>query len=275
MSDDLTATIAELICYPIKGCAGIRVPDSAMTPAGLAHDRTFMVVDTGGVFRTQRKDPRLATIRPSIDPDGGRLTLCAPETDPVAVAVDIDAARRDVWLFGNRYRGIDQGDAVAAWLTRVLGAPSRLVRVPPEHDRVTGGDTPGTSGYADSCPVLVLSRSSVDLLNTRLAGAGRRPVPADRFRPNIVVAGWAAPHTEDRVRHLAVGEVELGFATVAVRCAVITVDQVSGQRAGSDILRTLARYRRAPAGLTFGAKFAVIRPGRLAVGDKVVAGTDR
>lgn len=51
------ARIAELLTYPVKGCAGTSVRTAELTRAGLAHDRTFMVVDAEGVFRSQRKDP--------------------------------------------------------------------------------------------------------------------------------------------------------------------------------------------------------------------------
>ncbi|MGC9665911.1 MOSC domain-containing protein [Planosporangium sp. 12N6] len=262
--------IRELLSYPVKGCAGVSLPHAVVTRAGLAHDRSFMVVNPDGVFRSQRRDPRLAVIRPRISADGTRLTLDAPDTDPVRVAVDLDAARRHVLLFGTRFRGIDQGDAVAGWLSRVLGAPSRLVRVPPEHDRVTDGQVPGTSGYADSCAVHLLSRSSLDLLNERLTGAGAAPAPMSRFRPNVVVDGWAAPHTEDRAGRFRVGTVELAYAKPAIRCVVTTVDQRTGARTGPEPLRTLATYRRVRDGLAFGVKFAVTRPGEVSVGDEVL-----
>lgn len=264
------ATITALTCYPVKGCAGVSTPHAVLTPAGLAHDRSFMVVDHKGAFRSQRRDPRLALIRPRVDADGARLALSAPGVDAVDVPVTLDAPRRGVRLFANHYQGIDQGDAAAAWLTRVLGKPSRLVRVPPEHDRVTDGETPGTSGYADSCPVHLISQSSLDLLNEQIAAHGGPPVSSDRFRPNIVVAGWVRPHTEDQVRRVTVGEAELRYAKVAIRCAVTTVDQESGVRGGPEPLRTLARYRRRADGLAFGVKLAVTRPGRLALGDALI-----
>lgn len=265
--------VASLACYPVKGCAAMPVTQTQATPAGLAHDRSFMVVDDAGVFRSQRYDPRLALVRPWIDPDGHRLTLRAPHVDPIRVSVDRDGPRRQVRLFGARYQGIDQGDAVAEWLTDVLGRPSRLVRVPPEHDRSTDGETPGTSGYADSCAVHLISRSSLHLLNRRIALSGDRPVPDDRFRANIVVAGWPHPHTEDRIRRLTIGPVELAYAKPAIRCAVTLVDQESGRRRGRQPLRALAGYRRTALGLAFGIKLAVTRPGRLAVGDAVVVTT--
>ncbi|MGP8299475.1 MOSC domain-containing protein [Streptomyces inhibens] len=266
------ATVIELISYPVKGCAGVPAAEAELTPAGLAHDRSFMVVGADGVFRSQRKDPRLATVRPDVSADGSQLTLSAPGVEPLRFAVDLGgeagAARSDIEMFGMPYRAVDQGEAAASWLSEVLGAPSRLVRVPPEHDRVTDGLTPGTSGFADSSPVHVLSRASLDDLNARIAAAGRAPVPMSRFRPNIVVDGWDAPQTEDRARRITVGGGELGFAKLAIRCAVTLVDQPTGAKQGPEPLRTLASYRRVPeGGVAFGSKFSVLATGKLAVGD--------
>jgi len=265
--------VVELTYYPVKGCAGTSVSEAPMTPAGLSHDRSFMVVGDAGVQRTQRRHPRLAVIRPDLSADGGCLTLHAPGHGAVDIRVDREGPRRPVDLFGTAYQGIDQGGTAAGWLSDVLGAPSRLVRVPPEHERVTDGRTPGTSGYADSSAVLVLSRSTLDLLHRELAERGAPPLPMNRFRPNIVVDGWDEPHTEDRTRRLTVGGAELGYAKLAVRCAVTMVDQESGTGAGPEPLRTLAGYRRAAGGgVVFGAKFAVLRTGKVSVGDDVLVG---
>ncbi|NEC18292.1 MOSC domain-containing protein [Streptomyces parvus] len=281
------ATVVELITYPVKGCAGTSVDSTHLTPAGLAHDRSFMVVGVDGVYRTQRRDPRLALVRPTVSADGSRLTLASAEPDSSHGALHLDvttsAPRRDVDLFGATYQGIDQGDEAAAWLTEFLGAPSRLVRVPPEHDRKTDGLTPGTSGYADSSAVHLLSRASLAHLHARLAERGAPLLAMDRFRPNIVIDSlpegahgehgedWAAePHAEDRIRRAAVGAAELGYTKLAVRCAVTLVDQEAGARGGPEPLRTLADYRRFSAGgVVFGTKFAVVRPGKLSVGDEV------
>lgn len=261
--------VVELTTYPIKGCAGTPLTEALMTPAGLAHDRSFMVVGEDGVFRSQRRDPRMALVRPEITADGDRLMLHAPGTDFLPVDVDRTSARADVELFGTPYQGIDQGERAAGWLTAVLGAPSRLVRVPPDHARATDGLTPGTSGYADSSAVHILSVASLDELNRRITEAGADALPMSRFRPNIVVDGWA-PHREDRARRIGVGNAELGFTKLAIRCAVTLVDQLQGVRAGPEPLRTLARYRREDeGGVSFGSKFAVVRTGKLAVGDDV------
>ncbi|MFL0024195.1 MOSC domain-containing protein [Streptomyces sp. NBUL23] len=284
------ATVVDLLTYPVKGCAGTSLDSAYLTPAGLAHDRSFMVVSVDGVYRTQRRDPRLALVRPTISADGGRLTLASAERgsgdgvrgggDGLDLDVVTSAPRRDVDLFGATFRGIDQGEAAAAWLSDFLGAPSRLVRVPPEHDRRTDGLTPGTSGYADSSAVHLLSRASLGNLNARMAERGAPPLAMDRFRPNIVVDSrpegshgedWAPePHAEDRIRRMTIGAADLGYTKLAVRCAVTLVDQEAGARGGPEPLRTLAGYRRAPGGgVVFGAKFSVVRPGKLSVGDEV------
>ena len=259
--------IAALVCYPIKGCAGTPMVDAVMTPAGLAHDRSFMVVNDDGVFRSQRRDPRLALVRPDISADGEHLSLHAPGVGSATITVDSTGKRQGVELFGAPFKGIDQGATAAEWLSGFLGAPSRLVRVPPEHDRVSGGATPGVTGYADSSPVHLLSQASLELLNDKLA----TPVQMNRFRPNIVVTGWDEPHVEDRIRRISLGDVELGYAKLAIRCAVTTVEQESGIKRGPEPLRTLATYRRArEGGLSFGSKFSVLQAGKLSVGDAVV-----
>ncbi|MBB6550081.1 MOSC domain-containing protein [Nonomuraea rubra] len=261
---ETTGVVRRLITYPVKGCAGVELTRAKLVAAGLEHDRAFMVIDDDGGFRSQRRDPLLATIRPSVD--GSRLTLRAPGIAELRIEVDLTSRRRPVRLFGRPYHGIDQGEEVAGWLSAVLGGPCRLVRVPPEHDRLTGGLTPGTSAYADSSAILAVSQASLDELNRRMDV----PLPVERFRPNIVIDGWDEPHLEDRAGRLAIGTGELGYAKRAIRCAVTTVDQVTGGETGPEPLRTLATYRRvADGGVAFGAKFAVVRPGELAVGDRL------
>ena len=219
------------------------------------------VIDESGAFHSQRHNPRLALIQPKVAAGGERLTLRAPGAGVLSADVDLAAARRDVDLFGVAYQGIDQGDAVAGWLSQVLGVPSRLMRVPPEHDRVTSGETPGTAGYADGHPLLVTTASSLDVMNERIAGRGGEPVPMNRFRPNIVIDEWDEPHIEDRARRINAGDIELGYAKLAIRCVVTTVDQEAGTKVGPEPLRTLAGYRRAAqGGVAFGVKFSVLHP---------------
>lgn len=263
------ARIARLTYYPVKGCAGTEVPAAEVTHAGLAHDRVFQIVAPDGAFRSQRRHPVLAVVRPALR--GERLTLSAPGFEDLAVDVRSDGPRHPASTFSWRGEGVHQGDEAAEWFSDLLKITSVLVGVAPDHERVTSGEAPGTAAFADAHALLVTSESSLDALNERIAARQGEPVPMDRFRPNIVIAGWPEPHREDEVRAMAAGTAEFGYADQCVRCMVPMIDQETGAKAGPEPIRTLATYRRHPdGGVTFGMKAVVTRPGQVAAGDEVI-----
>jgi uncharacterized protein YcbX len=263
------ARIARLTYYPDKGCAGTSVPAAEVGPAGLAHDRVFQVVAPDGDFRSQRRYPVLAAVRPKVD--GDKLELAAPDIEDLVLDIRRDGPRHPGSTFSWQGTGVHQGEEAAQWFSELLGLPSVLIGVAPDHERVTGGETPGTAAFADGHALLVASESSLDGLNERIASRGGEPVPMDRFRPNIVISGWAEPHTEDEVRAMTAGTAEFGYAKQCVRCTVPMVDQETGEKAGPEPIRTLASYRRHPdGGVVFGMKAAVLRPGQVTVGDEVI-----
>ncbi len=263
------AHVAALTSYPIKACAGSDLDRTLVTSRGLEHDRTFLVVDTDGGPRTQRRDPGLAAVVPQVVERGRGLVLRAPGVGSLTVEVRPDGTR-----FGDPFAGVDQGDDAADWFSTVLGAPRRLVRVPPGWARATPGHTRGTAAYADGCAVHLISTASLTELDRRTSEGHGRTTPADRFRANIVVDGWAEPHAEDGVRRVALGGALLGYAEDTVRCAVTMVDQVTGRRGGPEPLRTLATYRRdGTGGIVFGINLAVLATGSVAVGDPLVVGS--
>ena len=262
--DRAVARVAALTVFPIKGCGGMAVDSREVTTTGLAGDRRFMVVAPDGRFKTQRRHPLLATIRPHLD--GSRLTLSAPGRSPCTLDVVYDGPRRHVEIFSNEHPAVDQGDDAADWLSDVLGTESRLVGVTPEHHRPTDGLVPGLSGWADSGSLLLLSRAAADDLSDRAAERSGEPIPLERFRANVVLDDCAA-HAEDGLDRVALGTAGLAFSKQAVRCAVVTVDQQTGARVGPEPLETLATYRLTDKGVVFGAKYTVLTPGEVAVGD--------
>jgi uncharacterized protein len=265
-------TVAELRYYPIKGCAGVSVPELEITPTGPAHDRTFMFVRADdGLFRSQRSTPALASIRPTLVHDGTKLTLAAPGTDDHTLDVRADGPRRRVNVH-NMWEGdaVDQGDEAAEWASDLIGEPLRLVRVPPNHERMVDPQH-GAITFTDSTPLHLTSLSSLDELNARILERGAEPVPMDRFRPNIVTGGWPAPFAEDDARRYAVGALRLAWVKPDVRCKVTMVDQETGESVGPEPLRTLATFRREPeyGGVSFGVKLRVESPGHISVGEEI------
>lgn len=141
----MAITVQKLTCYPVKGCAGTEVESARVGGTGLEHDRTFMVVDAAdGSFRSQRTLPSMAAIRPGIIDGGARLTLAADGVESLVLDVAPDGKRLAVAMFGQGIgEGVDQGDTAAEWFSDVLGAASRLVRVPDDFDRDGWGEAPG------------------------------------------------------------------------------------------------------------------------------------
>jgi uncharacterized protein YcbX len=243
--------------------------------AGAARDREWMLVDRDGRFVTQREYPRLALIQPRIE--GDVLRLGAAGAAPLDVALDAGGATREVVVWRSHVRGIDQGDAAAAWLSAFLRADVRLVRFDPQKARACNRDYVGASGahtlFADGYPLLVIGAASLADLNARLAAKRSPALPMDRFRPNVVIEGLP-PYDEDHLDTLTCNGVSLRLVKPCARCQVTTTDQASA-RVGHEPLTTLSGYRRndALAAVTFGmnAIVAAGAGGTIAVGAPVGA----
>ncbi|HET6296015.1 MAG TPA: MOSC N-terminal beta barrel domain-containing protein [Kribbella sp.] len=268
------AKVSALTYYPVKGLAGVSVDHAEVTASGLTHDRLFMLVEPDGTFLSQRSLPAMARLRVDVLDDGRALRLSADGTDDLEVQVAYDGKRRDVSLFGKWFGdGVLQDPAAHAWFSEQLGTRTQLVRVTPEHERPGWGVNPGQTGFADAHALELTSLSSLDGLNQRIVETGGEAIPMNRFRPNIVISGWPEPHTEDRVLRASAGSLEFGYAARAIRCAVPTVNQATGEKAGPEPTRTLASYRREPAyggGVSFGIKLGVLTPGTVHVGDEIL-----
>lgn len=269
------ASVTTLTYYPVKGLAGVSVERTDVLATGLRHDRSFMLVDAAdGTFVSQRSVPAMAPLRVEVLADGDSLRLSADGADDLEVPVAYDGKRRDVSLFGKWFgAGVVQAAAADAWFSERLDRPVALVRVTPEHERPGWGVHKGLTGFGDAHALLITSLASLDGLNERIVEAGGDAIPMNRFRPNLVVSGWPEAHTEDRVLRASVGDLEFGYAARAIRCAVPTVDQATGEKSGPEPTRTLAKYRRQPdygGGVSFGMKAAVLTPGVVSVGDEIL-----
>jgi len=260
-------TIASLFVYPVKSCGGIAVMQAQLTPRGLQYDREWMVVSPDGRFITQREEPSLAMVGTALQ--GGHLELSAPGLPQLAVPLQrpVRGASVEVTVWRDRVQAFDEGHAAATWLGAHLRRDVRLVRFDDARPRPTdpawSHGLAGTSAFADGYPVLVLSRASLDDLNSRLPS----PLPVDRFRPNVYL-GDCAPYAEDAIGALQSQCARLRIVKPCTRCVITTTDQATGAPQGDEPLRTLKAYRwdGALRGVTFGQNAIVERPGRLEVG---------
>lgn len=227
-----------------------------------------MVVDSAGSFVTQRELPGLAAVVPWVT-EGG-LTLCCGDKGEVTVerALWSEGAAVTVEVWRDRCEAIDQGDAVAQWLSTVVGKTVRLVRM---HDRwfrsskrVREGETVGL-GFCDGYPLLFVTQESLDALNVEL----EQNVEVERFRPNVVLEGCDQAWEEDRWQSFAIAGVSFEAVKPCERCVITTLDPVTGAKKGREPLATLAKQPRGNGRALFGMNVNHYGHGTIALGDRV------
>jgi uncharacterized protein YcbX len=264
----VSATVSQLNVYPVKSLRGIALESARVTGRGLEHDRRFMVVGPDGGFFTQREIPRMATVWTDIAE--GELRLAAPDHDEISLPlVPADGERMRVEVWETECEAIAPSPDADRWLTDYLGRPCRLVYMPDSTRRISDPRHAGPGrlvGFADGYAFLVVSEASLAALNARLA----HPVPMNRFRANIVVAGTPG-FAEDDWGEFAAGSAVLRMAKPCGRCQITTTDQATGEVTGPEPLLTLGEWRRSEA---YGARFAMnavtVAAGEIRVGDPVV-----
>jgi MOSC domain-containing protein len=257
--------LSGLHIYPIKSAGGISLEAWEVDERGLHHDRRWMLVDASGRFMSQRRFPKMALIGVRIEPDF--LLVEAPEMPPLEVPLLPPPANRmlaQVW--SDLVEVSTVGGDADRWFGEYLGVSCTLVHLPDESIRPVDpayGGARDRVGLADGFPFLLISEASLADLNVRL----ERPVPMNRFRPNLVVGG-CEPFAEDDWRSVRIGSITLRAVKPCARCTITTVDQETAAT-GKEPLRTLARFRRAGNKVLFGQNLIHDTTGTLRVGDPV------
>ncbi|MDB5961482.1 MAG: hypothetical protein JWP59_2776 [Massilia sp.] len=246
------ASVSSLTIYPIKSCAGIELQEATLTPSGLSTgqvaDREWMVVDGQGQFLSQREYPRMALVQPALMEQA--LMLSMPGQLPFSLPYEEDrgAPTVRVTVWDDSVDACDCGEPAARWISQAIGVPCRLVRFAPGAERYTGHRYTGGAGapsrFADGYPLLVIGAASLDDINAHLHKAGRSPLPMNRFRPNLVVAGLEG-FEEDYVAQFEIGAAVIKPVKPCPRCPIPSIDQATGVR-GPDPLDVLQAYRRKP-----------------------------
>jgi uncharacterized protein YcbX len=201
--------------------------------------------------------------------------VSAAGLDPLTVAVPEPVGTTTAKWAGEKIETVPAGPEAAEWFSRYLGKGTTLVHLDDPATRRPINDPPygrpgETVSLADGYPLLLTTLASLDALNSLIARGDRPeegPLPMNRFRPNVVVAG-TEPWAEDDWKRIAIGEVTFRVAKLCGRCVVTTTDQSTAER-GKEPLRTLARHRRFGDQLAFGQNLVPETTGSLRVGDPV------
>jgi uncharacterized protein len=251
--------LASLHVYPIKSCAGVVLDEALMIETGLELDRAWMVVDDTGIFITQREQPRLALVQPTLAHSD--MVLRAPGMLALHVLLDGVEAPTRVRVWSDEVAAYDMGNLAAQWFSDFLGRRCRLVRFDPAQRRLSErrwtGAIEAENGFADGFPLLVASRASLGEVNRRLTAQGQARIGMERFRPNLVLDGIDA-HAEDHLDEIEFdgidGPVRIKLVKPCGRCSIPDVDPASAE-SGHAVSDVLAAYRADPrldGALTFG-----------------------
>jgi uncharacterized protein len=264
-------TVSEIYIYPIKSTAGISLERSIVEKIGLVQDRRRAVVSLEkNRIITARENQKLFGIRTQIL--GNELLLSSPTS---SLSVPLSPANHEIvhvklWAEEN-HPGIRYTKEIDNWFSEQLGEDCFLIFMGGNCQRefpkgmASGYEgLPGdTVSYADDYPLLVASEASLADLNSRL----ETPVTMKHFRPNIVLSGSEA-FEEDTWTKFRIGECEFELAQQCPRCVMTTINPETGIKHKHEPLKTLASYRRTPAGgAPFGAQAVPRKLGTIKIGD--------
>ena len=239
--------ISELIIYPLKSAAGIKLESARIDAFGLSNDRRWMLVDEQGVMITQRKQARMCLLTPRLE--NNQLYLQARGFSELCVPAADKHHKQGATVWNDRCLANDCGETAAEWLSDFLGIHCRLVYFPAHENRQVDlhyaqpGDR---TAFSDGFPILLTSQASLDDLNQRLA----EPIGMERFRPNLVITG-ATAYAEDDWKKLQAGEINLRVVKPCSRCIIPNIDPLTAA-IHNEPAQTLASYRKQDNKIFFG-----------------------
>ena len=285
--------LSEIYVFPIKSCAAFRVkkwPINSCT--GRLHlDREFALVDSNGSAMRLQSYPDMCHIHPEIDLQKNIITVKAKAFADLIINLDEGASelhvksknknQKDIVICGNCCPSYRWGDHhISDWFSTVLGVKCFLVKYDNTKQNQVRNEkimktnsiltTVGESrkiAFANDAPLLLISKESVNLLNSILLTKSEKLVNARHFRPNFVVqrvrnddkteqpsssTSQIESNPEDNWSTIEFIDhsLELSVVGQCARCAMVDVDPTSGMKGKT--LRALADYRRRNGNITFG-----------------------
>ncbi len=261
-------SVSQLYIYPVKSLGGISVNSAVITDRGLQYDRRYMLVDKNNIFLTQRELPAMALLTPAIEADELIIRHKGKEEDQISLPLipgftgDVSSVR----IWDDRCSGQYISREVDEWVSDQLKVKCRLVYMPEttrrKVDPMYAGPDDITS-FSDGYPLLLIGQASLDDLNNRLD----EPLPMDRFRPSVVMAG-SSPFEEDTFEEFSIREINFYGVKLCARCVITTTNQETVIK-GKEPLKTLATYRLKNNNIYFGQNVLCDGEGEISVGDEI------
>lgn len=257
-------SVSRLFIYPVKSFSGIEVSSAMLADRGFQHDRRWMLVDAHNRFISQREVPELALLQTKITDNGIRVTHKINREEIVIPFMPQTNEHLFVTIWDDMCMAQIVSNSINEWFSKILSLSYKLVFMP-DHVRrkvdVNYASHEEITSFSDGYPLLIIGQASMDLLNTKLS----KPLPIERFRPNIVFTGGAA-HEEDLLEHFTINDINLYGVKPCARCVIPTIDMENAVK-GKEPSKTLATYRFKNNNIYFGQNLLYNGIGEIKVGD--------
>lgn len=258
-------TLSQMFIYPVKSLAGIQVTDWPVRKNGLLYDRKWMLIDAQQQFLSQRRLPKMALIRPSIEHN--QLVLKAPGLEDLRLPLEPSSGEQvQVRIWHDQCLARTVSSLADAWFSRFLQMDCHLVYHPDDQIRLVDQEYANAgdqTAFSDGFPFLIIAESSLNCLNSAMES----PIGMQRFRPNLVVAECAA-YAEDTWRHIRINDIGFTLPKPCSRCSVPGIDPETALTS-KEPLTTLSRLRKWQNKIYFGQNAIHQSQGSLRIGSPV------
>ncbi|XP_068051500.1 molybdenum cofactor sulfurase isoform X5 [Anomalospiza imberbis] len=185
---------------------------------GLLYDRNWMVVNQNGVCMTQKQEPRLCLVNPSIDLKQKIMVIQAEGMDSISVPLEDNTGKEDVIceskVCSHRVKTYDCGERIAGWLSTFLGRPCRLIRQSSDvksksHQKNTKGLSSATNislSLVNEAQYLLINVASILQLKEHISASTTR-----------LVISFSSKETPDVTRTVMVTEKHLASHSAVLK----------------------------------------------------------
>ncbi|KAK2721021.1 molybdenum cofactor sulfurase-like isoform X3 [Artemia franciscana] len=236
--------------YPVKSCSYQEVKSWPIEATGLSYDRQWMIIGSTGASITQKREPRLCLITPTVNIEKKTLTLNYPGVKPVTIIFGLKSNQIEAKVCKSRVCGDsvdvnDCGEEVYQWLQNIFGSQGyRLVQQSAVR-RQKKEDNKTSLSLANESQYLLVNKNSVSKLMEQMALDDATSTSLDemidRFRGNLIVSGLD-PFEEEEWESFKVSGIIFKVLGPCSRCQMICVNQSTGERS-KEPLTSLVRLR--------------------------------
>ena len=260
--------IENIYRYPLKSCKEEELTSCEIVEKGLKWDRNWALFDSDGQVVTGRTHPFLLDIEISVQEKNVAVIL----NNSTQIEFDIEpssSVAQDRNVFSYDVKGMTVSQEANKWFSEYLNKNVELLYTSNLSRPVLakhGGKENDIVSFADQAPILLVSKESLNDLNSRL----HEPIQMNRFRPNLIVSGCEA-YEEDSWKYIKIGSCEFEIIQRCERCIFTTIDPLTKVKdANKEPLKTLSTYRKMErGGVNFGVHLVPRKLGIVKRGDAV------